>query len=1311
MPHSEIPRIFPSPTLVLGLGRFGLATLERLADDWAGLRLSGGESDPSLRNLRLVWVRPGAGSREEEWRRPEAKAMALARAMGEGDLPSLTLDLVILRTLGLIRYRDGVYQVAVPRDAGVVETAGDGKLESASKRVRRRRFFDWWSLSPDPIAAVERLQRLAERHNELDLFIAPIVNRVRQGHSPRVLLAVISRCYALAQGRDPSPWPWVKKADTGEEGEEREADRRILLSVEELRRHRNPELRDLAPEPLPGWARWEEMEERSAGEESGMELAIPAPFVALPEDPATPFDPLRFLEVDWETTGWASESDGAIRFERVPATDFRFGLFDHDATRQTGHIADLLRSRLRLLARHLDRGLLRLWVDLQRDRVEELDPSSQHRLRQEQLDSALRQSLELLGELLVSPLVSRASPLCPIPAERAAGCLPAEPGPFLSSLFLDPTDGERREDALLERLAELGLASPEETRQEAVPLVRTVSLCPGDGDEVRSDRDDSRSPGLLELRRVLNEETRRVYDFSFLGQYRDRPTRRPPRMTVYVVGDMGEPFTRASFRQVLREVHAELLRAFSPIFEFYREGIDRCLTVTPILWMPHPADPYGGATPEENRCEEAAVIDAVHGIRRWVESVLPASRRRVSQIFVNGRVTDNAVLSLAEAVRQTRDFLSFQMRNEIGRDPWLSRTAAGPAGDDLFSSFSCLEIDFPAERSREYLANRLARSCLAWVRLGTARTPEEPSLEGFEPPKEAKLVEGGRTELALLTGEAAGQMEQEVLARATVERGTSPRQLQAAFDGGMERRLVGRIVERWGELTRGRGRMDDLVDGLRRETSTRLPEAMALVQEHGDQLIQEQAGRGGLQAALAGFQLLRSATGGELQKREVERRRCEDLCRRHRIPEMGAVRSARAAVAAAAVRKPDLPPMKLGLLLAAFLAWPLGAPLAQAIAYLAGADTWPGWILGRFGGLIGGGALWGLAAFLLYRHLDRSVEAVREAIASLAREVRLLFHGRGEPPEKEDRASVRTFFESRLELTAALATRGYSLKVYERAVADEGMAHRLARSLEVQAHALNQNAEDLGVRPAAGRDDLRNLFATQAGESTDRLIGPDRLEELFRDRIGGEEGVGEVAPELIRESGGFGDWRRSACLADRERILRFCRSRFDSVVSTPVGEQALFAEEAGERLCRFVSRAYPNMGFGAKFVGYEGLDPDGISIPACASLVLAPGLAPIFETARRREGAPPTTETLQVTEAQVRPNAAYMLSLVQGIRAHSVRNLRRFESFHDRVHMPDDRTFPLAQEEEHGTPAIINHLSGHRELGERLRSLLETGHE
>src|SRR6185295_11915220 len=99
-------RTYPSPTLVIGLGRFGLALLERQADDWMGLRQAGGEADASLENLRLIWVHPRDPD-ESAWRRQERNARALAMATGEGDLPSLALDLVILRALGLIRYRDG----------------------------------------------------------------------------------------------------------------------------------------------------------------------------------------------------------------------------------------------------------------------------------------------------------------------------------------------------------------------------------------------------------------------------------------------------------------------------------------------------------------------------------------------------------------------------------------------------------------------------------------------------------------------------------------------------------------------------------------------------------------------------------------------------------------------------------------------------------------------------------------------------------------------------------------------------------------------------------------------------------------------------------------------------------------------------------------------------------------------------------------------------------------------------------------------------------------------------------------------------
>lgn len=1289
---------YPSPVLVVGVGRFGLATLEHLGEDWALLRQSGGEADASLGNLRLLWIRSG-GPDEEVWRCQERNTEDLAVAAGEGDLPSLALDLAILRSLGLVRYRDGAYQIAVPHDAGVVDIHKD-----PSQRVRRRRFFDWRPLSPDPIAAVERLRRLAERHSELDLFLTPILNRVRQGHSPRVLLAVIARCRALAEGRDPAPWSWLKEGLCEQPAGE-SCGGNLLLSADRIQqeRDRSQELAGWAPEPFPGWR-----------ELSALKLTVPPAFVPRRDDPVAPFDPFEFLRVDWEATGWASEPEGLVRFEPVDPGSFSLGLFDHDSDpRRVDRIGPLLQARLRQLAAHVYRGLLRLWIDLQRDRVEELDPNVERQLRQERMDAALQQSLSALGILLVRPVGLLGPPEgATDELVRPGSPLPAEPSRFLAGLLLDAgvrTDAER---ALGERLAELGFER-DDGEVEPSPLLRTLKLDPaGPPGASFTHAAGRRSEGLLQLRKVLNEVVRQLYDFSFLTRYRDTPTRRPPRLTVYVVGDMGEPFTRAAFREVLREVHAELLRAFSPIFQLYREGFNRCLSVVPILWMPHPADPFAGEEPSRNRREEAVIIDAVHSVRRWVESVLPANRRRVSQIFVNSRVTDNAVLSLQDAVLQTRDFLSLLCRNDPGDDDWLRRVATGPGGDDLFSSFACYEIDFPAERCRDYLANRLARACFAQMRRGRGTVAGALGvMNGLAPPDASGLAQEGTIELERLAGEAGRAMQGFVLDRIHVSSETPARELLDAVGEGFERSLLHRIHEAWTELTRRRGRMDDLVAELRRRTSDLLPATVARVQELTDGLIEERTAKEGFGATQAGFEEIHALTREELQRREEQRRRAEDLCRRHRLPDTGPVRSARAALAAAAARKPDLPPLKVGLVIVALMSLALGSPLAESAAWLIGGRGPLALVLGGLGALIGGALLCLLVALGLQWHLRRSVQAVQQALEDLGKRVLVLFHGAGQPAEREAQVSVRTFFEARLGLTSALATRGYALRVFEQAAADRKLLERLIRSIDIQAHQLAQAAEALGVRPAGleadgltQRDDLRSLFSPRPGEPEEHLIGPERLHEYFGRNVGGAEGIAHLLPELIRASGDLGDWRKAACLADRERIMAFCRGRFDSIVSTPLADQGLFAEEAGERLCRFVARRYPNIGFGAKFIGYEGLDPDGVRVSACASLLVPRGLRRIFDRVRRRPGAPPTTDTMEVLEAELRPNAAYMVSLVQGIRAHSVRNLRRFESFHDRIRTPDDRTFPLAQEAEGDVPAAINHLSGYEYLGDRLHT-------
>ena len=126
-------RIYPAPTIVIGVGRFGLAALERIAEDWESL--STASDDPSLENIRLIYVRPDGDGTEPGWREQESQFVEIARYTGDGDLPSLAVDFMLLRSLGLVRYRNGTYQVAVPHDAGFDTDDSD--------RAVRIRYFSW----------------------------------------------------------------------------------------------------------------------------------------------------------------------------------------------------------------------------------------------------------------------------------------------------------------------------------------------------------------------------------------------------------------------------------------------------------------------------------------------------------------------------------------------------------------------------------------------------------------------------------------------------------------------------------------------------------------------------------------------------------------------------------------------------------------------------------------------------------------------------------------------------------------------------------------------------------------------------------------------------------------------------------------------------------------------------------------------------------------------------------------------------------------------------------------------------------------
>ncbi len=1273
--------LYPEPTLVVGVGRFGLAVVERLGDDWRWLSTSAA-GDASLRNLRLLSVRSQPDYGDDRWSRTDSELARIALLAGDDDLPTLALHFTILRTLGLIRFRDGVYQFALPKDAGVVEK---GKLHD----TRRRRFFKWRSLDSDPLRAIERLHRLASRNAEVDLFLTPVVERVLHGQSPRVLLHVIARCRALFAGRDPSPWAWLHDFTP----HPREApDHQNLATVDVdsawwSEDDRLELLKGVLPPPLTPTPRvYDDGSADLPGEESYslMEmdfppLRIPRVFWPCPGDLATPLLPHRLLRVDWETSGWvADELDEAesVEFDPVEASLFRLGFFDHDGSSGFDHhrMAELLKE----VGLALHRGLLRIWLDLQRER-DENSPDERSRQRAG-TDTAIEQCLELLGELIVQPVLQEPGFEPPErPTARAdrwvdGAELDHEPPAPLKEAIVDMESPESMpERPLLKRLADLGLHfATDELGQR--PLFRDITLAPHELDD---------DPRLIPLRQAINEETRHLVSFEHLKSYRKRPTRQPPRLSVFVVGDVKEPFTRRTLQPVLKALHQELIRAYGPIFDTSREGFDRALAITPIVWTPHPADAFGGDQPEANLIEEAAILESVHGLRRFIEA-LPSNQRCTPQLFINSRVTDSAVLSIDDAIAQTRDFLSLQIRNELGKDIWLRQSAAGFHANDLFSTFSCVQIQFPAERAREYLANRLARAALARLRSpgreGEADFDEEELIEVSPPPED--LLDPPRQRLRSKTRATADRLTSAVDDRLYVDASTTMNALRSSFDPEFEERLYREVHDAWITLTRNRGAMDSMVNDLRRSTAQHLETTVEQSRRGADRLIEDHAARGCLKSAQSGFRRLHDRSRTMLEESEALRRDSQDLCLRHKIPDPNPIARARNGVVTAAEQKPDRLPMLLGLVLWAAMAPVLGAPISHAVARafdLQDSINPVEILLGPLGFVVGGLLIFFPAYLLLRSHMNKQVNAVRDAIRSLSDAVRDVVEG-SDSGLFSSSPSIRSFISARLKLTAALAGRNFADRIHDRVARDNRLAFRLFQSIDVQQRRLRQRAEALGVRPRAIEedagavdDDVRAIFDT-GKRSTHSLLGPEHMVDFYRTHYPNDQDLDATIPELLASAGGFGRWREEAVLSDTERLLDYGREEFVDLVTTPVGAHGAFEDEVGRNLASFVATHYSNIGFGARFTGYEGFDADGLRRMADTSLLIHPQLHPAFEKARRAEESPPTTETLDIIEARILPNTAFVISLVQGIHARSVHNLRRFETFFDRLELPDPAT-------------------------------------
>lgn len=114
---------FPTATIVVGIGEHGGKVVHQLAERWNWIAQDDPD-DTTLHHLALLHVRDGATA-PQDWEVGERLESELAVLEGDSEQPDDVLNLLVLRTLGLVRIVDGKWLLACPVDLGPVRFDGE----------------------------------------------------------------------------------------------------------------------------------------------------------------------------------------------------------------------------------------------------------------------------------------------------------------------------------------------------------------------------------------------------------------------------------------------------------------------------------------------------------------------------------------------------------------------------------------------------------------------------------------------------------------------------------------------------------------------------------------------------------------------------------------------------------------------------------------------------------------------------------------------------------------------------------------------------------------------------------------------------------------------------------------------------------------------------------------------------------------------------------------------------------------------------------------------------------------------------------
>ena len=1247
----------------------------------------------------------------------------------------------------------------------------------AWNRAFRSRTFQWLNLDADPVAAFERLAQLRNSDADLARFIGPIMSQVREGFSPSVIRTVVARAAWYGRGADPSPWRWLREAGVAEPFRNTDAlnpaahpprsnaESRVVASEScdilgadrqsdaEVERETIRVAEHFGVTDLSGFCR-AVIDSADALESTVAErfqFVLPATFEPRYSEPC-PVDPYALLSLDWSADSWSiahPQRRGEV-FRAAPLGALAFGFFDADRRTVDAEHWERFGERLQTVGTLVFRGLVRLWVDLQRGVDLLADCSNDERRR-------LEQSRVLLGRLVIARLdgavtgtaasvdLGASTRQAPVPTKRVSL--------EVQRRRVGRQETTRNADAMfVERLRDLGLELPSPDDQR-MPLVELVAVNPPQTPEVAAmlsgciGSAELEDPGAIRrLREVVRKRVAAMLDFEQLKVYRNSETRTVPNVRIFVVGSLAEPVTRVSTRRILQEVHAEVLRAFEPIVDSFSTGRRRAVEILPCLSMPHPPDalPFrerGSVSAgqvaaqtgtlarwlDDRRGEESVIIEAVHRLRRWLESV-PERHRFARDIMLFGRVNDRSVIGDGEALAQIRAFVWLHARNPVGESEHLTRLMTTD-DEELLASVNVSEASAPAERLVAYLGNRFERDLLERFtdpRIhGSERQHRIPSTvyrfgRSSADATSDQYCEESRRELSknllktlamqcMRLGEGLAQIPRSI----GVDRSKSVDELLRGFSPELVERLRVEIRQAWRSVeptTSTQSALTIELEAIRRATGSRLKEATRQLHAVVDRSVSEALGSGGLATAEGILDETQRSVRADLTAAERERAKAEQRASASQVPDPGQreVLNKLQALRQRSESKPEWPAMRAGVVLFALIALTVSPSLGATLVAFAGWDRTGGlaeWLTGQVGWVWIPPLIGGLVYYAATRYADRHVTALTQDRDDLAAYIYTFVVGQPEGGKLVEHElapaltrSLHHFAQTRGVLAAALQLRTLTLRTVEETTRDGDVfrshvrraSNARLRVLETERDALGVRAlnEQVGEHGTGLREDITGLqqrSKVSGGVAT--LISDEALSQFYQQTAGDESERAGAMPSYIQKASGYKNWRTRALFGASARCTAHSQAPFARLTESAIGDLDVFAESLIERLSRFVMERYPNVGHSAKFWGYEAFDDqlDNTGLVLVVSESTNDLLVRTSKAADVSDGVGKTADELLrlsgltiLADPKVKPNAAYLLMLAYGIRGRSFRNLARFETYHDRKSTTSVLVFPRA---------------------------------